>query len=559
MAAPGDRVPLPNASFERGGKGGVDSSAKAGLASPGGAALLGLPDGWNAYQWGNPADSRFAVAVEKGAGRRGSNALRAHNLDPSALAGVYTHVSLAARTYRLTVWARAEKGQWGKGRAYLANTYSRPFRVGDRWTRLVVETTLSQPLERAEVNVQNATGRVGVLWFDDLVIEEVPTARYDLVPDTRPQRPRMLLFSPMNVNYLRDTAAEWAQRGLRGFLFDGIMASWPSDVWATDGDATTRGEDDALFREVRACNQECRKYGIDSNFVKVAFYDELPDWFDDAAWARLTANFREGARFARLSGCAGVAIDTEYIAQQYSPEWPGYQKAPRPLPELKAKVRERWRHVVSTMLREYPEMVLLTLPEGMLYYGELWGELFLGMLEACAEAKAPGGLHVMTEGTYHLTNRIALAKYPAQVTAFITEECPKRVRDYWQRRCSVVLGIWPLGYYRAITDEKGEFLGWSGKEATFGNKIVGSYADKSEWYPVADFREQVAGVNTFSPRYAWIYGHGAVLWQWTEEQARKYGACAHKAAGNATLPTVLNLSEYFEILARPLRVVKRQR
>jgi len=368
---------------------------------------------------------------------------------------------------------------------------------------------------------------------------------------TRTQRPRTLLFSPINVNYLRDTAREWADRGFRGFLFDGVMASCVSDVWAVDGDPASRGDGDRLLAEVRACNDQCRRCGIDSNFVKVAFYEELPDWFDDAAWATVTGNLREGARFARLSGCAGVAIDTEYVAQQYAPGWEGYRKTPHPLPELKAKIQARWRTVVAAMLEQYPDMVLLTLPEGMLHYGELYMDILSGMLQACAGAGAPGGLHVMTEGTYHLTDPAALASYPDRVSAAVADDCPAPVVRYWRQRCSVAMGVWPLGYYREITGPDGKFLGWTGKKDVFGDKIVGSYADKSEWYSAAEFAEQMAGVNSFCPRYNWVYGHGDVFWQWTDEQLKTYRQGVHKSVGNATLPTVKNLAEYFAAIANP--------
>jgi hypothetical protein len=134
----------------------------------------------------------------------------------------------------------------------------------------------------------------------------------------------------------------------------------------------------------------------------------------------------------------------------------------------------------------------------------------------------------------------------------IREEFPASLADYWRRRCSVALGAWPLGYYRAINDANGKFLGWAGKQETTGDTIIGSYADKSEWYPPDAFREQMAGLNTFCPRFNWIYGHGCVFWQWSDEEARKYAASPHKAVSNATLPTVKNLHEYFEVLARPM-------
>jgi|GEM_PF-1588477 len=371
----------------------------------------------------------------------------------------------------------------------------------------------------------------------------------DLFPDIRP---RTLLFSPMNINYLRDTAPFWGEHGFNGFLFDQVMYSWSSDVWAADGNARTRGNDDDLLQELRSCNTACLVNGIDSNFVKVAFYEELPNWFDDAAWTAINENFRQGARFAKMGGCAGVAIDTEYIAYQYDPDWEGYGNYPHNLPAMKAKVRERMRAVTEAMLQEFPNMVFLTLPEGMLYYGELYTDLFAGMLEGMADAGASGGLHVLTEGTYHMLSSGSLAAYPDRVNAIIAEY-PPPLASYWRKRCSVAIGMWPLGYYRPIYDADGNFLGYSGKEEDFGNQLVGSYADKSAWYPPEVFALQIDAVNASYPAYNWIYGHGDVFCQWSQEQLHYYQQFTHRSFGNAVLPTDPNVDAYLDVIANQSR------
>ena len=557
--APPPPVTLPNPGFEQAGEGRVDRYTKNGFVRQEGEAFSGLPDGWHVYQWGNPQDSRFTVAVETGVSHSGKASARLENVVASARGGVYTHVKLAAGTYELAAWARAAEGATARVAMYLGSAYSAPLKLTDQWTRLAFRNTLSKPAERAEINLQNASGTPAVVWIDDVVLRPVAPVTYNLVRDTRTTRPRTLLFSPMNVNYLRDTAGHWGKSGFRGFLFDAVMHSWSSDVWAVDGDAASRGEDDGLLKEVRACNDACRQHGIDSNFVKVALYDELPDWFDDSAWDTITESFRQGARFARMSGCVGVAVDTEYIAKQYALDWDGYGVlSEQRRAALRPQVRRRWRTLTGAMLREYPDMVLLTLPEGMLYYGELYAEIFFGMLQACADARAPGGLHVMTEGTYHMTALEALEGYPERIGSFVRDEAPGALADYWRRSCSVAMGVWPLGYYRAIRDDDGTFKGWSGKEEVFGDRIIGSYSDKSEWYSPEEFARQFAGVNTFCPRYNWVYGHGCVFWQWTEAELKRYRQCVHKAASNARLPTVPNLAEYSQPLTKPILAVREE-
>ena len=56
--------------------------------------------------------------------------------------------------------------------------------------------------------------------------------------------PHTLLFSPIVPEYLQDTANEWKATGYDGFLLANVMRNWSDDVWTTDGESGTRGDDD---------------------------------------------------------------------------------------------------------------------------------------------------------------------------------------------------------------------------------------------------------------------------------------------------------------------------
>ena len=521
------------------------------VAAPPAAKQIQLPNQWAEYQWGTTG-SKFKSELRRTSDRPGM-AIRAVNIDPTAQAGRYAHVKLDPGIYEFTVYARTDPGEEGFARLYVGTSYSGRLKVGPQWRKLTFENIISKEIASAEINVQNSSGRANAVWFSTPVLRRIGTVDLTLRDDTRPAsaRPKTLMFAPINVNFLRETASDWARRGFRGFLMDDLMANWDSDVWAIGGGKREVGLNHPLLKELKACNDACRAAGIDSNFVKVALYKELPDPFDDAAWATITRNFSEGARFAKLGGCAGVAIDTEYISQQYNVGWEGYQKKKYRVADLKKKIQERWRTIVAGMLKEFPDMVLLTLPEGTIFYGELYTPLLGGMLQACADADAPGGLHMFTELTYHHTDPAALALAPKAIDTAIAESYEKRLVAYWQKRCSVALGAWPLGYYRQILDAAGKDLGWSGKKEVFGDKIVGSYADKSEWYTPEVFRTQMAGLNTFSPRYNWVYSHGAVYWHFTPEQIEHYRKGVHQSMSNAHLPVVPNLQQYFDAIVHP--------
>lgn len=351
--------------------------------------------------------------------------------------------------------------------------------------------------------------------------------------------PHTLLFSPITSEYLRDTADNWKATGYDGFLLAHIMHDWSDDVWATDGDSTTRSENDQTFKRVKSCNDECRKQGITENFIKVAFYSHVPLWTDETKWKKINRNFREAARFARVTGCRGIALDIEYVGEQYDLDWEGYDYDGYTQAELRKAAVKRGHDLAQAMLHSYPDIVFLSLPEGIHFYGPLATNLFTGMVQGMAEADAPGGIHLLTEHSYKTVDTLGLIHYVHRLESNILSELDESTANYWRRKCSISLGGWPLGYYREILDENGNRLGYSGRAEKFGDRIVGSYADKSSNFSPEDFRNQYAGLLLGSKKYCWIYGHGATWWHFTEADVARYGNVS-----NSTLPVDRQLDAF---------------
>ena len=362
-------------------------------------------------------------------------------------------------------------------------------------------------------------------------------------PSKRMSIPHTLLFSPITPEYLRDSVADWGHTRFDGFLLSGIMRNWLDDIWATDGDSTTRGKDDKTFQRVKSCNDACFKYGITENFIKVAFYKHVPLWTDDAAWKKLEQNFAEAARFAKMSRCRGIALDIEYVSEQYDLDWKGYDYKNYSKKDLRTAAIKRGRELVQAMLQNYPKMVFLNLPEGIEYYGPLATDLFVGMVQGMAEANAPGGLHLLTEHSYSMTSVLGLLHYVQKLQSDILKALDNSSSQYWNKKCSIALGGWPLGYYRSINDENGNFLGYSGHKEIFGDRVVGSYADKSSRFSPQEFRNQYAGMLLGSKYYCWIYGHGATWWQFSDADVKKYGN-----VGNSALPVDEQLDAFKNII-----------
>lgn len=381
----------------------------------------------------------------------------------------------------------------------------------------------------------------------------VETFATPIAPDPEPERVHNLMFGTIPPGYLADNADEFAAKGIDGFMMAGIMRNWNSDIWAQPTRWTPNapkdrivGEENSLLQLCRQMNERSRAAGIEYNSVKVAFYSHVPDWFDDAGWATLVENFRQGAIFARDAGFAGITLDIEYISEIYNLDYEAYLAPEYPRDQLRDKTRQRGYEIMTAMLGEFPDMINWQLPAGIIVYGPLAGDLFVGMVDALTEADAPGGFHLSPERTYLLTEPTSIITFAYQLETLIRDELrahgPEAL-DYWERRGTINYGLWPLGYYRGIYDEKGEFLGWSGKQARFGNEIVGSYADKSENYSPEEFNRQYAAARTVARRFVWIYGHGPVIWQMTPEERVRY-----HASDRDTEPTVANLDEYVDVL-----------
>ncbi|HDS74688.1 MAG TPA: hypothetical protein ENN56_04015 [Firmicutes bacterium] len=384
----------------------------------------------------------------------------------------------------------------------------------------------------------------------------IETFATPLAPDPEPERVHNLMFGTISPGYLADNADEFAAKGIDGFMMAGLMRNWDSDIWAQPTQWTpdapkgrVGGEENPLFQLCRRMNEQSRAAGIEYNSVKIAFYSYVPDWFDDAGWATLVENFRQGAIFARDAGFAGITLDIEYISEIYNLDYEAYLAPEYPRDQLREKARQRGNEIMAAMLGEFPNMINWQLPAGIMDYGPLAGDLFIGMVDALAEADAPGGFHLSPERTYLLTEPSAIITFANRLDTLIRStlrDHDRKALDYWERRGTINYGLWPLGYYRGIYDENGELLGYSGKQARFGNEIVGSYADKSENYSAEEFQRQYATARTVARRFVWIYGHGPVVWQMTPEEKARY-----HASDRDTAATVANLDEYLDVLRNP--------
>jgi hypothetical protein len=518
------------------------------------AETTGPSVGWAAENWG-PEGSESECARVQGVSHQGNASFRAESRDGLARPGAYTRVDLPAADYELVFWARAAAGKEALVRAFLAERYCPPQRVGDQWTQVRCHFTLNRPMPGAELNVQNYGLRPGVVWFDDVEIRPARERKAALTTDSRPveSRPQLLYFSA-NLNYVRETAGQWAARGFAGFAFAHLMGDWMTDIWAEDANAETRGAEDRLYLEAQNSLRECRGGGLPVSALKIDFTSPLPDPYDEEFYSLLRENLRQAARFARGAGFGMIVLDTGYNVDQYAADWPGFLPG-HSRQQIRIRLRQRWQDAGRALAEGHPQAQIGVMPEGALYYGPLWAQLFAGLLEGLKAGGGQGQVHVFCSGASSERDSLALRDHAAAVRT-VTDFClDGEAQAFWRQRGKIALGAWPLGIYRAVTDADGRTVGYSGRSEVYGDKLVGAFADKGARYPVAEFRAQMAALRTFSDAYCWIDGHGSSWWQVTPQQADRYAKKVNRfPRDNYLLPAAPNIEEYYRITAEGLSV-----
>ena len=370
---------------------------------------------------------------------------------------------------------------------------------------------------------------------------------YPYTDDPDPDRVKTLLYDTMPPRYAADNAARWADMGFGGFIRPDVMAGWETDVWLEDGRRRVTGDDNASLNMWREVNSALGKAGVTDNFMSIAFAKRLPDWFDDEAWSVVVENFRQGARFAKKAGFAGVALDDEYIEEMWGLYWEPYLKRGYPRDRLAEQARLRGRQIQEAMLSEFPEMVNMRLPEGYSIHGELSRQMFIGALEVLSEADAPGGMHILTESTYLQTSPdLMVAHYCYGLDRILLHELPGDIAEYWKRRCSIAPGLAPLGYLRPIRDASGKRIGFGGRSEIFGDRPIEPGEDKSGNYPPDTFQAVYSAARMTSRRYVWIYSSGPSWYQMSDQEYERYGG--HWTQKIALAP---NFEEYLKVVRHP--------
>ena len=336
------------------------------------------------------------------------------------------------------------------------------------------------------------------------------------------EMPCVLLNAPVNATWAANHTDYWQRKGFAGFLLSGIQDDLEVDVWAVDGDAATKGNEDLLLREVRLANERLVEAGIDRNFVLVPI---APDrcFFADPAVARDTiGRFRSVGVFCEKAGLRGVAIDTRPNSLFYDYRWDGYLYDTYTPSDVERGAREFGKHAVRSLLREHPQAEVLVIAGGHETWGPLWFALFEGMVEGLRVSRdAP--MHLLTRETCFETRPGRIARIAERTRSIIRDRFADESRSRWEKRGYVGLGISPLGY----------------QETAEGRAPVAHY-------PFEAYRLQLAAAKLYSERYVCIEANGPSWWRLAAPEAETYGGLLQNGAlmTGQTQPVVENLEAY---------------
>ena len=486
---------------------------------------LSLENIWNIYQWGKKDVNNYNIHIEE---TDGDFVYIIDSYTEDSFPGVYKKQKYDKGLYRFSFLAKSDKDSTLLG---VHNGYTECYYFADKtWQLFTIDFYVPGSIDiKYELNVKIKVK--GKIWLKELKIEKVS------LPDrtflSKSNRSKCLFFSSINLDYLLDNIEDWTDK-FSGFLFAYIMRNWSDNI--------SKKKNERLFKLLKKVNKECKRRGVNDNYIKVAFYTELPELSDIKGWERFLYNFAECAKFARQTECKGIAIDTEYINNQYALFY-----SPLELEQIESYGEK----LAKVMNKNFPNISIIILPNGFWGYGEYWQRFLAGIIAGMEESKNTSGIILFEEKTYDIYNIDIIDNIRNSTYMDLKNLLSAKDFVYWKKFCNFAPGLWPLGYYRAIF-KGNKIIGYTGKYTSFRDKLVGSYADKSERYPVEIFLEILSEIIGDNYKYYWIYAHGSAWWQLTDKEINMYNNSIHKLWNpeSQVLETDKNLKEFIEVLKK---------
>lgn len=315
--------------------------------------------------------------------------------------------------------------------------------------------------------------------------------------------PKMLCYSVQPNGYLNDHATE-IKKMYDGFFF--TVGSWEQFAQRFVGVHGVPPEQSQWVEAARRNLTALRAAGVTENFLDVAFeqdgaWPSGQDLLNESFTEIMAAQFSAIGRLARELGFRGVAIDVEYPYKRYLLTNPVYNYEDYTAGDIVRAAFKQGQRSMAALLDAFPEAVVLVLP-GTLRSAPVVRLYMLGMLNVMASRNAPGGFQLATEYTYCLADPVSTLATTRFEDVAIPLLADHETVDYWNRRCSMAPGVWPL--HLVETGAKGY--------------PVQPWKDE-----VRQLREQMAILRTTTKRYIWSFSANPVWYIWSPELGEKYG------------------------------------
>ncbi len=435
---------------------------------------------------------------------------------------VYPELKLTPGWYRVRYSLKAPKGCVAVAQSWIGDGHSPHWhKITDQWSDIDYEVKIKKPSKSLIINPRYALP--WTFYVDDVSVIRIdkPTKQKsaskvfsETIPEAKGQM-RVLLFAPINIVDVADNINDWKQMGFRGFLVPYMPDDINDDIWAVDGDPNSRTpQTDRLWQEAKRFNDVCKANGIDSNFIKIGCYRMFPEWNDEIGWKIIIEKFRQNALFGKTSGFKGIAIDPEYIEPQlhaYLGDKARGIKIVNGRNNAVVAYENYGYKLCSAMLEVWPEMELIWIHDGPLYSSNLGSALFRSFLKALSERNASNGLHLFVEWTYRKTDPVWICqavKDRRRWFAYYLKDKP--LRDYWEQRCDIGIGLYPIG----------------------GGPSCNDWSDRRANYDVETFRKVLSAAGACGGKYTWVYGHGTNWFRVTRAKQVRYAKTAHPAYHN---------------------------
>lgn len=309
------------------------------------------------------------------------------------------------------------------------------------------------------------------------------------------EMPLPLLSAPVNATWAAAHIDYWRDKGFRGFIFTGILDGLATDIWSIDGDLQSADEDDLLAREMHPGLTTLNSGGIDRNFLQVPLAPELDFFTGSEAAETAVENLSHAVAFCRITGMRGIAIDTRSTSLFYNYSWDGYDADNVTKGMLDAGAERLGRRIGRAILREMPTADILLVADTYETWSPLWIALIRGITRA-AKPSTEAAIHLMLQGTFPVTEPVALAATVDTAKDVLYAHLDSRDRATWDKRGYFSAGMRPI-----VVVQRPQ-----------GPVVLPACTQDA-------FRRQLNAAMLSSGRYCWVEGAEKTWWRVDEEEA----------------------------------------